>query len=70
MQGVGFIDSIEVIPDQIDMGNGLEGVVTTNGEPEIVAPVNTGVEGVVENGGATGTVVTGGGTTGGGGGGY
>ena len=70
VQGVGFIDSIEVIPVQVDMGDGLEGVVTTNGEPEIVVPVNTGVEGVVENGGVTGTVVTGGGTTGGGGGGY
>ena len=70
VQGVGFIDSIEVIPVQIDMGNGLEGVITTNGEPEIVVPVNTGVEGVIENGGVTGAVVTGGGTTGGGGGGY
>ena len=52
------------------MGEGIEGVITTNGEPEIVVPVNTGVEGVIENGGTTGTVVTGGGATGGGGGGY
>ena len=70
VQGVGFIDSIEVIPDQIDMGDGLGGAIAANGEPEIVAPVNTGAEGVIENGGVTGTVTTGGGTTGGGGGGY
>ena len=52
------------------MGDGLGGAIAANGEPEIVAPVNTGAEGVIENGGVTGTVTTGGGTTGGGGGGY
>ena len=55
------------------MGDIGEGTTTTNGEPEIVVPINTGVEVVIENGGTTGGGGgggTGAGGGGGGGGGY
>ena len=73
VQGIGFVDSIFVEVETIDMGDIGEGTTTTNGEPEIVVPINTGVEVVIENGGTTGGGGgggTGAGGGGGGGGGY
>jgi hypothetical protein len=72
VQGVGFIDSIEVMSTQINPFFEIN-TTTTNGEPEIVVSTNTG-NGGATSGGGTGTGGIGinlsGGGGGAGGGGY